>query len=59
MFIVGYIWLNSMIKKEVAKGGHFVAKEGEQTAQLSEDEMPECWSFFRSFNCDDHPDECF
>lgn len=40
MFIVGYIWLNSMIKKEVAKGGHFVAKEGEQTAQLSEDEMP-------------------
>ena len=40
MFIVGYIWLNSMIKKEVAKGGHFVAKEGEQTVQLSEDEMP-------------------
>lgn len=40
MFIVGYIWLNKMIKAEVAKGGHFVAKEGEETVQLSEDEMP-------------------
>lgn len=40
MFIVGYFWLMKMIKKEVAKGGHFEAKEGEITTQVDESELP-------------------
>lgn len=46
MFIVGYIWLKALIRKEVAKGKHFVAKEGEQTTQLSEDELPNVFLSF-------------
>lgn len=46
MFIVGYLWLNKMIKNEVAKGGHFVAREGEEMVQLSEDEMPNVFFSF-------------
>lgn len=40
MFIVGYIWLSAMIKKEKAAGVHFVAKEGEETTQMNEADMP-------------------
>ncbi|MDD3221345.1 MAG: GntP family permease [Clostridia bacterium] len=40
MFIVGYIWLSAMIKKEKAAGVHFVAKDGEETAQMNEEDMP-------------------
>lgn len=40
MFIVGYIWLNSMIKKEIAKGVRWYDKEGENYTKVAEEDLP-------------------
>lgn len=40
MFIVGYIWLNNMIKKEIAKGNRWYDKEDESFTKVAEEDMP-------------------
>ena len=46
MFVVGYIWLNAMIKKEVAIGKHFETKAGEEIAMAAEEDLPNVFFSF-------------
>lgn len=40
MFIVGMIWLQTMIKKDIAKGAKFEAKSGENFEDVKDKELP-------------------
>lgn len=40
MFVVGTLWLYQMVKKDVAAGGHYIAREGEEIAEIDISKLP-------------------
>lgn len=46
MFVVGTFWLYYMVKKDVAAGGHYTAREGEEIAGVDVSKLPNAWVSF-------------
>lgn len=40
MFVVGTLWLYYMVRKDVAAGGHYIAREGEEIAAVDFSKLP-------------------
>ncbi len=40
MFVVGTLWLYYMVNKDVAAGGHYIAREGEEIAAVDFSKLP-------------------